>query len=205
MSRLLILVLLAALACGRDDAPKKSGPKVVDGVEMGKPIASRPKKIADFTMQEARQGALTNKDVAGKVWIGATLFTHCPGICPTITTAMAELQDAFKDDADFRLVSVTVDPARDTPEILQKFAGGYGAEKGRWFFVRHPDRDAVGTFVKTVLYLPYNDVEPLEHPPHISLIDRDGTLRGMWDGTVPDEVEKLKTAIRELLDAKKRP
>jgi cytochrome oxidase Cu insertion factor (SCO1/SenC/PrrC family) len=199
-----MLVLLAAVACGRDDdAPRR--PNVVDGVEIGKPIASQPKRIAAFTMQEARQGALSNKDLAGRVWIGATLFTHCPTICPTITMAMAELQEQFKDDEDFRLVSVTVDPARDTPEVLQKFAGGYGAEKGRWFFVRHPQREEIGKFVKTTLFLPYNDMEPLEHSRHISLIDRDGTVRGMWDGTDRAEVEKLAAAIRALLDAKKRP
>jgi len=156
-------------------------------------------------LQEARSGSLTQKDMEGKVWVGATIFTHCPGICPVLTQAMVELQDEFENDADFRLLSVTVDPARDTAEVLQRFAGGYGAEKGRWYFVRHPQRAEIGKFVKTVLRLQYNDVEPLAHPPYISLIDRDGTIRGMWDGTVPAEVEKLKKAIRETLDQKKRP
>ena len=200
-SWIVLALVVAAVACGKSEEK----PKVVDGVEIGKPIAARPIKIADFTMQEARQGALSNKDLEGKVWIGATIFTHCPGICPVLTQAMAELQDEFKNDADFRLVSVTVDPARDTSEVLTQFAGGYGAERGRWFFVRHPQRAETGTFVKTVLRLPYNDAEPLEHPPYITLINRDGTIRGMWDGTEPAAVEKLKKAIRETLDKKKRP
>ena len=204
MSRLVALLVLACVACSNEDKPS-SGPKVVEGVEIGIPIATHPKKIADFNLQEARQGALARKDVEGKVWVGVTLFTHCPTICPTLSMAMADLQREFKDEPDFRLLSVTVDPARDTPEVLQRFAGGYGAEKGRWYFVRHPQREEIRKFVKTVLFLPYNDPDPLAHSSYISLIDRDGTLRGMWDGTDRAEVKKLDAAIRELLDAKKRP
>jgi len=204
MKRAAIMIVLAAAACGTKD-DSHSTPKVVDGVVIGKPEATHPKQIADFALQAARVGALSKKDLEGKVWIGSTLFTHCPTICPMLTMSMAEMQEAFRDEADFRLVSVTVDPARDTSEVLQKFAGGYGAEKGRWYFVRHPQREEIGKFVKTVLYLPYNDPDPLAHSKHISLIDRDGTVRGMWDGTDPAEVKKLRAAIREVLDAKKRP
>lgn len=203
MNRIAILLLIAAAACGNKD--DHESPKVVEGVEIGKPVPTHPKKIADFMLQAAAQGSLSKKDLDGKVWIGSTMFTHCPTICPMMTNSMAEMQEAFAKDEDFRLVSVTVDPARDTAEVLNRFAGGYGADKSRWYFVRHTDIAEIARFVQKVLYLPWNAPNPLTHANHISLIDRDGTVRGMWDGTDREEVKKLRAAIRETLDAKKRP
>jgi protein SCO1/2 len=197
----IVLFLLFLVACRE---PVDRPPVIVeDPAAKGlKPQRTQEIKVPEFVMQEARRGALRSSDLDGKVWIAATMFTHCPGICPPITQAMAGLQGEFKDQSDFRLVSITVDPARDTPEVLTQFAAGYGAKQDRWFFVRNQDRKALGKFVEKGLRLAWNAEEPLAHPPHIVLVDRDGTIRGYFDGTDPARVDALKKEMRAVFAEK---
>ena len=206
MMRWSLLFLLFVLAVACSEKEERSPIKNLETRTL-EPERTRRVKVGSFSMQAAntKRGAVDDKELAGKVWVGVTIFTHCPGICPIVTQVFRELQDEFKADEDFRLLSVTVDPARDTVPMLQKFAAGYGADNSRWYFVRHPERAAIGKFVTGNLHLQYIEEEPLLHPPHIVLVDRDGTIVGMWDGTDRAAVVKLRAAIRRTLDAKKAP
>src|SRR5205814_4187981 len=88
---------------------------------------------------------LTNQDsqpfgspaLAGKIWIADFIFTNCPGPCPIISTRMSELQKPLAK-SDVRLVSFTVDPEKDTPEVLRTYAGKLNARPGRWDFLTGP-------------------------------------------------------------------
>ena len=196
----IVFLLPFALACG-EPKPSKKTPLELETVQTHK-VA-----VGVFSMQAANTeaGYIDDKQLKGKVWVGVTIFTHCPGICPIVTQVFKELQAEFKDDEDFRMLSVTVDPARDTVEVLKKYAGTYGADNERWIFARHPERPAIAKFVKGNLHLQYIDEEPLIHPPHIVLVDREGNIAGMWDGTDQKAVQKLRKAIRKTLDKKKTP
>ena len=200
MKHSMFLVLLLAACREQVDQP----PVVQQDPEQEelKPKRTQTIKVPDFMLQEARRGRLQKKDLDGKVWIAVTLFTHCPGICPPITQAMAGIQGEFEDEPDFRLVSISVDPARDTPEVLRQFAAAYGAQKDRWYFVRHPDRKEIGKFVEKGLRLAWNAEEPLAHSPHIVLVDRTGTIRGYYEGTDPDRIDALKKELRVVLAEK---
>jgi cytochrome oxidase Cu insertion factor (SCO1/SenC/PrrC family) len=96
-----------------------------------KPLAKAP----DFALTERAGRPLTTADLRGKVWIANFIFTRCVDTCPLVSSRMVQLQKAFAAEDDVRLVSITVDPAHDTPEVLARYADKLGAHPQRWLFL----------------------------------------------------------------------
>jgi cytochrome oxidase Cu insertion factor (SCO1/SenC/PrrC family) len=97
-----------------------------------------PKALApapDFTLIERGGQLLTTADLHGKVWIANLIFTRCADTCSLVSRSMAQLQQAFATEDDVRMVSITVDPAHDTPEALARYADKLGADPQRWLFL----------------------------------------------------------------------
>ena len=92
-------------------------------------------KAPDFALTERSGQVLTTADLLGKVWIANFIFTRCADTCPLGSSRMAQLQKAFAAEEDVRLVSITVDPAHDTPEVLARYAEKIGAHPQRWLFL----------------------------------------------------------------------
>jgi protein SCO1/2 len=99
--------------------------------------------VPEFTLRERSGKLVTKGDLLGKVWVTDFIFTRCADECPLASQRMARLQAAFATQADFRLVSITVDPEHDTPDVLSQYAANFGAETQRWLFL---------TGDKTVIY-----------------------------------------------------
>jgi protein SCO1/2 len=78
---------------------------------------------------------MTRADLLGKAWIAGVIFTRCVEECPLVSSHMARLQDALATEPDVRLVSITVDPAYDTPEVLTHYAQSFAAQPQRWLFL----------------------------------------------------------------------
>jgi protein SCO1/2 len=91
--------------------------------------------VPAFTLRERSGIAVSREDLLGKVWVTDFIFTRCVDECPLVSQRMARLQAAFATKADFRLVSITVDPAHDTPEVLARYAANFGADARRWLFL----------------------------------------------------------------------
>ena len=91
--------------------------------------------VPDFTLLERSGQQVTKTDLLGKVWIASVIFTRCVDECPLVSSHMARLQDAFAAERDVRLVSITVDPAYDTPDVLTRYAQRFAAQPQRWFFL----------------------------------------------------------------------
>src|SRR6185437_10442550 len=79
-------------------------------------------------------------DLLGKPWLVCFVFTHCAATCPAVTRSMRELQDRLKNH-DFRMITLTVDPERDTAEVLKGYGESYGADFRKWSFLRGDQRD----------------------------------------------------------------
>ncbi len=185
-----VAMILALSACS-DGGPKSSAPVR----EM-----YRLNKLADFEFQEVNARGITRQDMLGKVWLAATVFTSCMTHCPVMCREMNKLQDEFAEDADFRMMTVTVDPARDNIDVLANFAKAYYAKPDRWYFVRHPDRAVTRKFVVDGLQIPWNDKEPLMHSYSMVLVDREGVVRGFYKQNDRDAMKALRVHIRKLLD-----
>jgi len=99
-------------------------------------------RIPDFALIERSGRQITLADLRGKVWIVYFFYTECPDTCPLQSTRMAWLQDELAPEPDVRLVSISVDPEHDTPEVLVEYAARYGADPDRWLFLTGP-KDAI--------------------------------------------------------------
>jgi protein SCO1/2 len=129
--------------------------------------------VPDFALVDQSGLPVGKSDLAGKVWIAGFLFTNCPDECPLLTAEMARLQSDLANIADLRLVSISVDPDRDTPAVLSQYAARFNANPGRWLFLTG-DKRAIYRLVRDGFRL--GIVDPAE-PSHSSAI-RGSTLGG---------------------------
>jgi protein SCO1/2 len=164
-------------------------------------------QVPDFTLTERSGRAFGLNDLRGKIWLADLIFTNCAGSCPVMTERMAQLQQVLFDQLDVKLVSISVDPSRDTPEILAKYADVHGADKERWFFLTGPYDEIVRIanqgFHLSVGQLPTEDtvnkdLGPITHSIKFALVDRRGRVRGYYDGTDKAAIAALIRDIKIL-------
>ena len=129
----------------------------------------------------------------GKIWIADFIFTTCPGPCPIISTRMSELQKPL-EKTDIHLVSFSVDPEKDTPEVLRGYAEKLHAQAKRWDFLTG-SRAAIYALTQDGFKLAVSDGSdeagiPV-HSTRVVLVDRRGVIRGYYDALAPDAVTKL--------------
>jgi protein SCO1/2 len=147
-------------------------------------------QLPGFALTDQNGEAFTKDDLRGKVTVAGFIFTTCPSTCPKISRAMLELQQRYaRNGVDIELVSFTVDPENDTPEVLRRYADNLGADTSRWRFVTG-ERAAVealitGGFKTAIERKPPKHGGPvtmydIAHSEQLVLIDGDGGVRGFY-------------------------
>jgi cytochrome oxidase Cu insertion factor (SCO1/SenC/PrrC family) len=91
--------------------------------------------VPEFVLTERSERRVTRNELLGLVWVTNFFYTTCPDTCPLQSARLARLQRDFADDRDVRLVSISVDPEHDTPEVLRDYAQRFGADPARWLFL----------------------------------------------------------------------
>jgi len=168
-----------------------------------KPVEPLPVigQIADFHLLNSDGKMVSLKDLKNKVWVADFIFTTCGGICPTMTAHMAQLHRSYVLVDDVRLVSISVNPENDTPEVLKAYAKKFKANTGRWLFLTGPLADiqklAVGSFKLGKID------EPVFHSSYFTLVDRQGRIRGYYDGMDKEKLARLFKDIAVVLREKK--
>jgi protein SCO1/2 len=144
-----------------------------------------------------------NKDLKGKILIVDFFFTTCPDVCPKLTSNLALLQKAFKKDPkkefvignEIQLLSITVDPGRDSVPVLRAYADRYAVDHDRWWFLTG-GKPAIYNYARNELGLSVQPgdggAEDFIHTKKIVVIDQDRYIRGYYDGT--DSVALKKCA-----------
>jgi protein SCO1 len=156
--------------------------------------------VPDFTLTD-QSGAQFNSAAAlrGQVWIADFIYTTCPGPCPLMSSQMHRVQTALNGADQVRLVSFTVDPAHDTPEVLAEYGRHFEAEPGRWFFLTGPI-DALAHLSRDVFMLGGVDAS-LEHSTRFVLVDRTSRVRGFYlssdEGAIPRLIADARSLVRE--------
>ena len=164
-----------------------------------------PEPVRDWKYIDQRNRPFGTQDLRGKVYVADFFFTSCPTICPKVKSQMLRIQDRFKSNPDFMLVSFSVDPKRDTPERMTEYAQKLGiTDMDRWRFI-HGDKfeiyDLDADYLSVALENP--DAEGgFDHSGYILLVDREGYLRAYASGLVEEEVDHLMDDIELLLDQK---
>ena len=158
-------------------------------------------QVPAFQLTDQAGKSITLEDLKGKIWAANFIFTRCKGPCPITVLRMQDLNTKLKKvRGNVELVTFTVDPEYDTPEILKAFSEPLGADPASWKFLTGTP-DAIQKIVVTGLLQPLAK-EPDGTPAHSSrivLIDGEGWLRGYHDGLDPEAVQKLMVDIGELL------
>ena len=156
--------------------------------------------VPDFGLTDQTGHEFRSADaLKRKVWIGDFVFTHCAGPCPRMTSYLRKVQDAMGDEAGIRLVSFTVDPARDTPEVLDAYAKQFKAHDGFWYFLTGTP-DTLNQLSRHAFKL--GDVDGnLEHSTRFVLVDKFGRLRGYYStessAIIPQLVADAKALLKE--------
>jgi len=161
--------------------------------------------LPSFTLTEQSGTPLTADDLAGRVWVADFVFTRCPDFCPALTARMAGLQRQLPGGPDaVRLVSFSVDPAHDTPEVLREYADRAGAGD-TWVFATG-SRDAVLGLLRDGFKVAWADdgpvTSPITHSDRFVLVDRALRIRGYYHGTDPDDVARLARDAVALRDGR---
>jgi protein SCO1 len=153
--------------------------------------------LPDFSLTDQLGRTVTRDSLAGRAWVADFIFTSCAGACPAMTGRVARLQGQLPPDT--ALVSITVDPAHDTPEILARYAASANAGPG-WLFLTG-DRDAIyrlatDGFKLAALEVPADerrtgDDGPFLHSSKLVLVDGKARVRGYYDSTDEAAVQRL--------------
>ena len=159
--------------------------------------------VPHFTLVERSGQPFTTESLGGHVWIADFVFTRCPDFCPALTTRMAGLQKRLAHGDDpIRLVSFSVDPAHDTPEVLAEYATRAGAGDG-WLFVTGP-RAPIADMLRNGFKVAWADdgppSAPITHSDRFVLVDRALRIRGYYHGTDADDVDRLARDAGALRD-----
>lgn len=154
-----------------------------------------------FTDQDGQQ--VTEKTVAGKIYVANFFFTRCGSICPRMTNNMATLQEHFKNNDQVILLSHSVTPEMDSVPVLKKYAQVKGVISGKWHLLTGNKEDIYHIARKeyyagdTIGY--YQAGDQFLHTENFILLDKHQRIRGVYNGTLPLETERLIDDINTLL------
>ena len=154
--------------------------------------------VPDFRLTDQQGESLALSDMAGKIWVADFIFTNCPTICPAMTQEMARLQSEFVVNPVY-FVSFSVDPERDTSEVLSRYAAEYGADDRRWRFLTG-EKEHIYELAKDGFSLAagHNGSELL-HSTRFVLVASDGRIYGRYDSRSKPAMLRLRRDLSMLL------
>ena len=173
--------------------------KTVDGVEVADTIYHH---VPEFEYLNQDSVMIKSEDLKGKIWITDFFFTRCPSICPPMTSNMRRLYENTKDlDKHVQFLSFSIDPDRDTPMTLRNYISSYSINDDNWYFFTG-DEEETHLLAKEF----FNGAERNDeiaggfgHTSYFAILDTEGLVRGIYDGTNTDQVDQLEKDLRKLL------
>lgn len=160
--------------------------------------------VPDFALTDQEGKTVTKDDLRGKIWIADFIFTRCQGPCPLMTSRMLEVQRALVKAPDIKLVSLTVDPEHDTPEVLKTYATANHAEPERWKFLTG-DKAVIKKLVTEgfMQHLDEENSQPV-HGTMFLVVDANGMVRSARMLEDPELIPKILTDTGNLIREQSR-
>lgn len=159
-------------------------------------------RVPSFSYLNQDSVMISSEDLKSKVWVADFFFSHCPSICPPMTANMKRLslktQD-LKEKVEF--LSFSIDPERDTPTRLREYKKQYGIEVKNWQFFTGNEEET-HLLAKEFFNGAERDEEAeggFGHTSYFAIVDTEGLVRGIYDGTNSEEVDRLEKDLRKLL------
>jgi protein SCO1 len=159
-------------------------------------------RIADFALRDQTGRAFTQADVAGKIHVANFFFTTCPSVCPKMTSNLMRVQTAFLDDDDVVMLSYSVQSWVDDVAVLANYAERHGIDARRWHLLTG-EREQIYTLARESYFVEkgINERKPANeflHTENVVLVDGEGRLRGIYNATLPLDVERMIADVRVL-------
>ena len=169
----------------------KPSPKLLD-----EPV----KKVPTFSFPAHSGETVDNAFFEGKVYVTDFFFTRCAEACPKMTAQLARVQERFPNPGNFRILSHTLDPDRDSIPVLQRYADKYGAQEGFWYFVTGDKKDIYDIGKKGYYQTVIDENESfINHSSKFVLVDEEGMIRGFYEGLDSAEVDMMMKDVKDLL------
>lgn len=167
----------------------------------------------NFALVDQTGDTLRTGEMEGTAWVAHFFFTSCRGVCPATTARMAGLRDSLAADgslgAKVRLVSISVDPARDTVAALREYAARFGGSPpSEWAFLTGASPEAIRRLLQEGFRVtagpapgePDEDASyQVNHSPRLELVDPAGRVRATYDATGADAIERLLADLEGIL------
>ena len=158
--------------------------------------------VADFSLMNQNGKIITQLDYENKIYVTDFFFTRCPSICPVMTNNIEKLQNVFLNDDAIMFLSMSVTPVLDSVPILKKYALKHGVVDGKWNITTGDKKHIYNLARKSyfsVVDQGDGGLQDFIHTPNFILIDKQKRIRGIYDGTKDEEIERLTQDIRKLL------
>ncbi|SDD30360.1 protein SCO1/2 [Algoriphagus faecimaris] len=202
MVPVLIVLFLKSFGQNQYDLPILYPYGIDDPFEECPATDSTQHYIPEFTFTNQNGEAVGRATMEGKVTILDFFFTSCPSICPIMSKEMERVNDMFREEKQVQILSISIDPEYDTPEILKEYAERHGAQAGKWDFLSGP-KDETYALARCGFALPTLDglgnPDDFVHSDKFVLIDEQGRIRGYYSGTNREDVDLLMLETKVLL------
>ncbi|ELR68304.1 putative copper metallochaperone [Fulvivirga imtechensis AK7] len=197
----LVILLLLVIMCACGDKKEEKQLPVLGRKEIT-PTDTIYHTIADFKFVNQDSTWVTPETFRNKIYVADFFFTSCPTICPIMKTQMLRVYETIQDKPDVLILSHTIDPKHDTVAVLNEFAERLGVKSDKWHFVTG-EKDDIYKIGQTS-YMVTASEDPTEpggyiHSGAFILVDKEKRVRGVYDGTKPDQVDRLIKDIDVLL------
>lgn len=170
------------------------------------PVLGDPShKVTTFSFTNQDGKTVTEADVKGKIYVVEYFFTTCKGICPKMNENMTKVYQVFKGNEDVKILSHTVDPKKDTVGAMKEYSMRFDADPKQWMFLTGTKKELYDMARYAYLVSAVEDTSAIDiesdfiHSERFVLVDRDGRIRGSYDGTNIGSVNQLIGDIKELL------
>ncbi|QCW98941.1 SCO family protein [Aggregatimonas sangjinii] len=171
--------------------PTDFNPELVDGSLQA---VSENHTVSDFELINQNGATITQADYENKVYVADFFFTRCPSICPIMTNNMEKLQQKFSEDEVVMLLSMSVTPELDSIPVLKEYADKYGAIASKWN-ITTGDKKHIYNLARQSYFAVVDEgdggLQDFIHTPNFILVDRKKQIRGVYDGTKDQEIDRL--------------
>ena len=154
-------------------------------------------EIQSFSFMDQNGQQVSLESLQGHVWLADFIFTNCTSVCQPMTFNMSKIQEMLKEEGvDAKIVSFTVDPERDTPEVLEAFVSMFTDDQSNWHLLSGYTQEEIASFAKesfkTIAEKPADGSDQFIHQTLFYLVDQNGTIVKAYNGTDLEFEEVVK-------------
>lgn len=178
--------------------PSDLNPKLVD---VSLQQTNKNHTVSNFLLINQNGDTITQENYKNQIYVVDFFFTRCPSICPIMTDNMVKIQSEFINNPEIKLLSVSVTPKIDSISVLRAYADNKGVIDAKWNVTTGNKKHIYDLARKSyfaVVTQGDGDLQDFIHTPNFILIDKKKQIRGIYDGTDDEEIERLLSNIHQL-------